>query len=83
MNEFMRIESLCVSNTCDFNGCKKGLHPFKVISSSMVGFNEAKVVRWCPECGAIVVDMDSDNRTYAGYYKTLQYPNITKKYGLE
>lgn len=67
---------------CNFEGCKKGLHPFKVIAR--FGYdNEIRVVRWCPECGAVVVDMDCDNRTYPGYYKKLQYPNITKKYGLE
>lgn len=66
---------------CNFDGCKKGLHPFKVVASFKCG-DEEKVVRWCPECGAVVVDMDYDNRTNAGYYKELQYPNITKKYGL-
>ncbi len=67
---------------CNFDGCKKGLHPFKVIARFGYG-DEIKVVRWCPECGAVVVDMDYDNRTHPGYYKKLQYPNITKKYGLE
>lgn len=66
---------------CNFKGCKKGLHPFKIIEKFNLG-EEEKVVRWCPECGAIVVDCDYDNRTNAGYYKKLQYPNITKKYGL-
>lgn len=67
---------------CNFDGCKKGLHPFKVVANFKWG-DEEKVVRWCPECGAVVVDMDYDNRTYAGYYNKLQYPNITKRYGLE
>ena len=69
-------------NDCNFDGCKKGLHPFKVIENFEFG-DESKVVRWCPECGAIVVDSDCDGRTNPGYYKKLQYPNITKKHGLE
>lgn len=67
---------------CNFDGCKKGLHPFKVVANFEWG-SEAKVVRWCPECGAVVVDLDLNYGTYSGFYKKLQYPNITKKYGLE
>lgn len=67
---------------CNFEGCRKGLHPLKVIASFECG-DEAKVVRWCPECGAVVVDLDYDDRTNPGYYKKLQYPNITKKHGLD
>lgn len=67
---------------CDFSRCQLGIHPFIVISSSTVGIDEEKVVRWCPECGAITVDCDVDNSVMPGYYKKLKYPNITKKYGL-
>jgi len=67
---------------CDFTECRKGLHPFKTIARFPVGIGEEKVVRYCPECGAIVVDCDIDGRTMPGYYKKLQYPNITHKYGL-
>lgn len=66
---------------CDFSKCKIGIHPFIVIAKSGVPDFSEKVVRWCPECGAVVVDADFDNRTNAGYYRKLQYPNITKKYG--
>ena len=65
----------------DIEKCKNGLHPFIVISSSTWG-DESKVVRWCPECGAVVVDLDYDGRTNAGYYKKLQYPNMVKRNGL-
>lgn len=70
---------------CNFESCKKGLHPFVKVASFFVDSysGEAKVVRWCPECGAVVVDMDYDGRTSAGYYKKLQYPNITKQQGME
>lgn len=67
----------------DFSGCKKGKHPYKIIQSMSVGHDEEAVVRWCPKCGAITVDMDYDNRRYAGYYTELIYPEITLKNGLE
>ena len=65
----------------DFTKCKTGIHPFIKIASFPFGMSD-KVVRWCPECGAVVVKADYDNGTNAGYYKELQYPNITKKYWL-
>ncbi len=68
---------------CDFSKCREGLHPFRVISRTTIGIGEEKVVRWCPECGTVVVDCDIDGRSNPGYYKKLEYPNITKKYGLE
>lgn len=42
-----------------------------------------KVVRWCSEYGAVVVDRDISGRVYPVYYKGLRYSNITKKHGLE
>ena len=67
---------------CDFSKCQTGVHPFIKIMTSPVWIDEEEVVRWCPECGAIVVDCDIDGRVMPGYYKKLRYPNITKKYGL-
>lgn len=65
----------------DIEKCKTGQHPFIVISKTEASL-AYKVVRWCPECGAIVVDADYDNRTNAGYYRELQYPEIVKRNGL-
>jgi hypothetical protein len=45
--------------------CLKGLHPLKVIYTDSDGFADI-VIRWCPECGAIVIDNDVDNRIYPG-----------------
>lgn len=67
----------------DHSGCKEGLHPFKEISRTGLSFDRDEVVRWCPKCGAVVVDMDYDNRTSPGYYKKIEYPEITCKYGFE
>lgn len=48
--------------------CKRGNHDLVEIASTTVGIDEEKVVRWCKCCGAIVVDLDRDGRTYPGYY---------------
>ncbi len=45
--------------------CIEGLHPLKEIYRDTDGFVDI-VVRWCPECGAIVIDNDVDGRVYPG-----------------
>jgi len=63
----------------DLSECKKGNHPLKMISSFNHGWDEEEVIRWCPVCGCIVVDMDTDNRTIRpGGYMKMQSPEISK-----
>ena len=66
-----------INRKIDYSGCREGLHPLKVIHVQNKGYDTELVVRWCPKCGAVVVDMDYDNRTKPGYYKKIQYPEIT------
>lgn len=35
------------------------------------------VVRWCADCGAVVVDEDYDGRTNPGQYVEMLFPNMT------
>ena len=35
------------------------------------------VVRWCQDCGAVVIDRDYDNRTYPGYIMQMRFPRMT------
>jgi hypothetical protein len=44
------------------------------VLSSNLGFDEYAVARWCPNCGAIVVDSDFDNRTSPGKYMKMRKP---------
>ena len=37
------------------------------------------VVRWCPECGAIVVDQEVDGRIM-GKYMDMSFPKALKEY---
>lgn len=60
-----------------YEKCKEGLHPLIEIYRHHNGF-EYEVVRWCPVCGAIVVDVDLDSRTYAGRCMEMKFPELTK-----
>lgn len=63
----------------DLTECKKGNHPLKMITSNDLGWREEEAVRWCPVCGSIVVDMDTDNRTIRpGYYMKMKSPEVSK-----
>ncbi len=60
--------------------CRKGLHPFEEISRYGFGFaSEENVVRWCPICGTITVDMDVDNRTAPGAIIKARRPKILER----
>lgn len=53
--------------------CKKGKHPLKVIYSHYNAYDEEIVVRWCKKCGAVVVDVDCDNRTSPGEIRKMEF----------
>lgn len=36
--------------------------------------SEANTVRWCPRCGAVVIDLDYDGRTNAGQVMKMRVP---------
>lgn len=37
-----------------------------------------EVVRWCTECGGVVVDIDYDNRNKPGGGRVMQFPEMAK-----
>lgn len=45
------------------------------ISRDPIDRFEDRVVRWCKNCGAVVVDLENDNRL-CGVIRELDYPNI-------
>ena len=55
--------------------CLQGLHPLKTIYTDSDGFVDT-VVRWCPECGAIVIDNDVDGRVYPGKVMSMKLSNL-------
>jgi hypothetical protein len=58
--------------------CDGSNHNLKIIYIDHGLFNET-VVRWCEDCGAVVVDKDVDGRTYTGYVRKMQFPKYRKK----
>jgi len=38
-----------------------------------------RVVRWCKVCGAVVVDIDVDNRTQPGAVMKMKFPEFLKE----
>ena len=55
----------------------KGKHPFEAIyerGSHAV----SQVVRWCPICGAVVIDVDYDGRIAAGRIMPIRNPEISR-----
>ena len=58
-----------------YKGCKDGKHSLIVIYSVDAGWNEEHIVRWCENCGSIVVDRESDNRNFGRVMK-MRFPAI-------
>lgn len=49
-------------------------HPLVEIARHRNGGMEDVVVRWCPQCGGVVVDADVDNRTSPGAFMKMRFP---------
>ena len=59
--------------------CRSGKHPLEVIlTTGPDDFDAYSVVRWCPVCGAVVVDLEYDGRTYSGRVIGMKIPKITQ-----
>ena len=59
--------------------CCEGNHPFEKVYATNNGYDEIIVVRWCPICGSVVVDIDKDGRTYAGNVRPFKSPQILEE----
>lgn len=60
--------------------CKSGKHPLTyILNSGNDGFDAYSVARWCPICGAIVVDTDYDGRVHPGGQMKMKLPRITQE----
>ena len=58
--------------------CRKGNHPLIELTRTWLGYGGEEVVRWCPECGSVVVDVDVDGRTMAGKIMKMKSPQVIK-----
>ena len=58
--------------------CRKGKHPLIELTRTFIGYGGDEVVRWCPECGSVVIDVDVDNRTMPGKIMKMRHPRVLK-----
>lgn len=59
---------------------RKGKCNIVVVTSNPIPMGGGdEVVRWCTHCGVVVVDLDSDDRIYAGRIKEAQFPALAKE----
>jgi len=55
--------------------CKDNEHDLQVITRIHPSWDDSeKVVRWCAQCGAIVGDLEIDNRTRPGAWGKMRFP---------
>ena len=55
--------------------CDGTNHPLIVIGRvTEVDWKTDFVVRWCPDCGAVVIDAEIDGRTLAGHFSKMRFP---------
>lgn len=59
--------------------CKKGNHDLQAILRLDAGYNADYVVRWCEQCGSVVVDGGFDGRTNAGQFVKMKYPILFRE----
>ena len=61
------------------NECLKLNHPLEEILRTGGAYDEYTVVNWCPECGAIVVDVEYDGRVSPDHKLKMKLPRIAKE----
>ncbi len=59
--------------------CDKVNHKLKIIYAVRGCYGESEVVRWCSDCGGVVVDVDIDNRTNPGFIRKMELPKEINK----
>jgi hypothetical protein len=59
-------------------GCKDGKHPLIPIYSA-VKPDIIHTVRWCPVCGAVIVDTDYKEVINSGQIMHMKKPDISKR----
>lgn len=59
--------------------CKLGKHDLIEISRSTDMFHISEVVRWCRNCGSIVIDNEMDGRVNPGQVMKMKFPELFKE----
>jgi hypothetical protein len=61
-----------------FNEKNQHIGPLKELDRTEITYDEDVVVKWCPQCGATVVDHEYDCRVVGNFTKMV-FPAITRK----
>ena len=56
--------------------CRAGNHNLELIYTGKANDQEAEVIRWCVNCGSVVVDLDCDHRISPGHVMKMRSPRI-------
>lgn len=70
-------ETMLIKSVPNYNQCKEGRHPLIKLLTVAGAFTD-NIVRWCPECGAVVIDWEVDGRTYPGRCMPMKLPHMAK-----
>lgn len=60
-----------------FNEKNQHIGNLVVLDRTASGPNDNAVTKWCPLCGAVVVDHENDNRV-VGQYSPMRFSQITR-----
>ena len=55
--------------------CDLKNHNLEVIYTVDLGWNEEHVVKWCKDCGAVVVDQESDGKFFKSIME-MKFPKV-------
>lgn len=61
-----------------FDKNNKHIGKLETLDKFTINWDAEAVVRWCPRCGAVVIDKEYDGRIM-GKYSEMQFPEITRK----
>jgi hypothetical protein len=67
-----------MSKSICFNSKNQHIGKLVELDRTAITYDEDVVTRWCPECGAVVVDHEYDCRII-GHYSKMRFPNITRR----
>jgi len=78
--DYTTVEYNVLGTKCDqaIKDCVDGKHKLIFIHGKSHWDESESTVRWCKNCGAIVIDRDYDNRTIPGGVMKMEFPEITR-----
>ena len=70
-----KLREFLASKSCALKG---GSHELVELLRTDYGRDVNSVVRWCKQCGAVVIDLDVDGRVAPGKKMSMEHPELSK-----